>query len=133
MLRWMNTPEELIAESVLYVRVYFSGLIFIFIYNMGACLLYTSASDFAISDFNVCSYVPSAAVITVTSVPVSASKNEPEASVSQSVGNGCFGLDSFFALFIRRVRPQNDGGAKGKRATSCSERCTPGSGRPPCR
>ena len=25
MLRWMNTPEELIAESVLYVRVYFSG------------------------------------------------------------------------------------------------------------
>lgn len=39
MLRWMNTPEELIAESVLYVRVYFSGLIFIFIYNMGAAIL----------------------------------------------------------------------------------------------
>ena len=36
MLLWMNTPEELIAESVLYVRVYFSGLIFIFIYNMAA-------------------------------------------------------------------------------------------------
>ena len=33
MLLWMNTPEELIAESVLYVRVYFSGLIFIVIYN----------------------------------------------------------------------------------------------------
>lgn len=39
MLRWMNTPEELIAESTLYVRVYFSGLIFIFIYNMGAAIL----------------------------------------------------------------------------------------------
>lgn len=39
MLRWMNTPEELIAESVLYVRVYFSGLIFIFIYNMGAAIM----------------------------------------------------------------------------------------------
>ena len=39
MLLWMNTPEELIAESVLYVRVYFSGLIFIFIYNMGAAIL----------------------------------------------------------------------------------------------
>ena len=39
MLLWMNTPEELIAESTLYVRVYFSGLIFIFIYNMGAAIL----------------------------------------------------------------------------------------------
>ena len=39
MLLWMNTPEELIAESVLYVRVYFSGLSFIFIYNMGAAIV----------------------------------------------------------------------------------------------
>lgn len=38
-LRWMNTPIELLAESTLYVRVYFSGLIFIFIYNMGAAIL----------------------------------------------------------------------------------------------
>ena len=38
-LRWMNTPKELLAESTLYVRVYFSGLIFIFIYNMGAAIL----------------------------------------------------------------------------------------------
>ncbi len=37
MLRWMNTPEELIAESVLYVRVYFSGLIFYFHLQYG-CL-----------------------------------------------------------------------------------------------
>ena len=38
-LHWMNTPKELLAESTLYVRVYFSGLIFIFIYNMGAAIL----------------------------------------------------------------------------------------------
>lgn len=37
MLRWMNTPEELIAESVLYVRVYFSGLDFYFHLQYGCC------------------------------------------------------------------------------------------------
>lgn len=39
MLRMMNTPEELIADSTLYVRVYFAGLVFIFIYNIGAAIL----------------------------------------------------------------------------------------------
>ena len=39
MLRRMNTPEELMAESTIYVRVYFAGLIFIFIYNIGAAIL----------------------------------------------------------------------------------------------
>lgn len=39
LLRWMNTPEELLAQSALYMRVYFSGLIFIFIYNIGSAIL----------------------------------------------------------------------------------------------
>ena len=39
MLRMMHTPEELMRDSVLYVRVYFTGLVFIFIYNMGAAIL----------------------------------------------------------------------------------------------
>lgn len=39
LLRLMNTPEELMAQSTLYVRVYFAGLIFIFIYNMGSAVL----------------------------------------------------------------------------------------------
>lgn len=35
----MNTPQELLAQSTLYVRIYFSGLIFIFVYNMGSAIL----------------------------------------------------------------------------------------------
>lgn len=38
-LRWMNTPAELVAESTLYLRVYFCGIIFIFIFNMGSSIL----------------------------------------------------------------------------------------------
>lgn len=38
-LRMMNTPEELMAMSTLYIRIYFSGLVFVFIYNMGAAIL----------------------------------------------------------------------------------------------
>lgn len=38
-LRMMNTPQELIADSAAYIRIYFSGLIFIFIYNMGSAML----------------------------------------------------------------------------------------------
>ena len=39
LLTIMNTPQELLAQSTLYVRVYFSGLIFIFVYNMGSAIL----------------------------------------------------------------------------------------------
>lgn len=38
-LRMMNTPEQLMEDSALYVRVYFAGLVFIFIYNIGAAIL----------------------------------------------------------------------------------------------
>lgn len=38
-LRWMNTPTELLAESDLYVQIYFSGIIFVFIYNIGSGIL----------------------------------------------------------------------------------------------
>lgn len=38
-LRLMNTPEELMEMSTLYIRIYFSGLVFVFIYNMGAAIL----------------------------------------------------------------------------------------------
>lgn len=38
-LRLMNTPEELLEMSTLYIRIYFSGLIFVFLYNMGAAIL----------------------------------------------------------------------------------------------
>ncbi len=38
-LRLMNTPEELMGMSTLYIRIYFSGLVFVFIYNMGAAIL----------------------------------------------------------------------------------------------
>jgi len=38
-LRVMNTPEELVDTSALYLRVYFAGLVFVFIYNIGAAIL----------------------------------------------------------------------------------------------
>lgn len=38
-LSLMNTPEELMADSVLYLRIYFGGIFFVFIYNTGSGLL----------------------------------------------------------------------------------------------
>lgn len=38
-LRVMNTPVNLMADSKLYVRIYFAGLVFIFIYNIGSSIL----------------------------------------------------------------------------------------------
>lgn len=35
----MNTPTELLVSSILYIRVYFAGLVFIFIYNIGSAIL----------------------------------------------------------------------------------------------
>lgn len=39
LLRLMHTPQELMRDSILYMRVYFAGLVFVFIYNMGAAIL----------------------------------------------------------------------------------------------
>lgn len=39
MLAWMHTPEEIMADSVLYLRIYFAGILFVFIYNMGSSVL----------------------------------------------------------------------------------------------
>lgn len=39
MLRLMNTPEELLASSTLYLRIYFSSIVFVFIYNIGSGIL----------------------------------------------------------------------------------------------
>lgn len=38
-LRLMNTPQELMEASTIYIRVYFVGLLFVFIYNMGSSVL----------------------------------------------------------------------------------------------
>ena len=39
MLRLMNTPEELMAGSALYLRIYFASITFVFIYNIGSGIL----------------------------------------------------------------------------------------------
>lgn len=39
MLKWMRTPTELIADSTVYLRIYFAGILFVFIYNMGSAIL----------------------------------------------------------------------------------------------
>ena len=38
-LRWMDTPEEVMANSVIYFRVYFLGCIAVVLYNVGASIL----------------------------------------------------------------------------------------------
>lgn len=39
MLRLMQTPQNLMADSILYLRVYFAGILFVFIYNIGSGIL----------------------------------------------------------------------------------------------
>lgn len=39
LLEQMNTPAELMHDSVLYVRIYFAGLVFVLLYNMGSAIL----------------------------------------------------------------------------------------------
>ena len=38
-LSWMNTPEDVLADSTTYLRIYFIGIIPNLIYNMGAGIL----------------------------------------------------------------------------------------------
>ena len=38
-LKWMNTPEDMMADSTIYLRVYFFGIIFTLVYNMGAAIM----------------------------------------------------------------------------------------------
>lgn len=38
-LEWMNTPSELMSDSVLYLRIYFAGILFVFIFNEGSSIL----------------------------------------------------------------------------------------------
>ena len=38
-LRMMNTPEYLMKDSLLYLRFYFGGILFVFIYNIGSGIL----------------------------------------------------------------------------------------------
>lgn len=38
-LTLMNTPKELMADSIIYLQIYFGGIFFVFLYNTGAGLL----------------------------------------------------------------------------------------------
>ena len=38
-LRWMGTPEEVMPQSITYLRLYFAGLIFSILYNMASGIL----------------------------------------------------------------------------------------------
>ena len=40
LLRIMNTPAELMADTILYLRIYFTSTLFIFIFNMGSAILH---------------------------------------------------------------------------------------------
>lgn len=39
LLRMMGTPDEIIAQSTLYMRIYFAGVIFLLLYNFGSAVL----------------------------------------------------------------------------------------------
>ena len=39
LLKAMNTAPELMADSVLYLRIYFGGIVFVFLYNTGSSIL----------------------------------------------------------------------------------------------
>lgn len=38
-LRWMNTPEDVMADSIIYLYIYFGGMVFNLVYNMGSGIL----------------------------------------------------------------------------------------------
>ncbi len=38
-LRWMQTPMDTMADSVLYLRIYFAGSVFMLVFNMGSSIL----------------------------------------------------------------------------------------------
>mgnify|MGYP000147992445 CR=1 FL=1 len=39
MLRFMNTPSNVMTGSVIYLRIYFAGIFFVFVYNIGSAIL----------------------------------------------------------------------------------------------
>ena len=42
LMRMIRTPDNIFSDGALYLRIYVGGLIFLFLYNVATCLLYTS-------------------------------------------------------------------------------------------
>lgn len=45
LLKWMNTPEELMEGSLIYLRIYYGGILFSFIFNTGSSILRASGDS----------------------------------------------------------------------------------------
>ena len=39
LLKLMNTPAEIMYDSIIYLRIYFAGILFVLVYNMGSAIL----------------------------------------------------------------------------------------------
>ena len=39
LLRWMQTPPDTMAESIVYLRIYMAGTVFVLLFNMGSSIL----------------------------------------------------------------------------------------------
>ena len=39
LLRLMNTPDEIMKDSLVYLQIYFAGILFVLVYNMGSAIL----------------------------------------------------------------------------------------------
>lgn len=44
-LTLMNTPLELMADTTIYLRIYFTGTLFVFIFNIGSAILHASGNS----------------------------------------------------------------------------------------
>ena len=53
MLRLMNTPAEIMADSLIYLRIYFGGILFVLVYNMGMGVAIATLLAQAVSAFLV--------------------------------------------------------------------------------
>src|SRR5699024_5316338 len=45
MLRLMNTPADIIEDSIVYLRIYFGGILFVLVYNIGSAILRASGDS----------------------------------------------------------------------------------------
>ncbi len=56
-LEWMNTPPEIMKASAEYLKIYFSGIVFLFIYNMGSGILRAAGDSKSPLYFLICSCI----------------------------------------------------------------------------
>ena len=52
LLKIMNTPQDMMADSITYLRIYFMGILFTLVYNMGSAIM--RRSEIPEDRFSIC-------------------------------------------------------------------------------